>query len=77
MNAKPMNDAVRHLRDWCMNQRESMQKGVEMMRAGILRTHQQSSGGNVEDTTNATMADYEQKIAELDELLAKIKADHA
>lgn len=72
-----MNEATRHLRDWCIHQRDSMQKSVELMRSGILRTHQQNSGGPIEDTTKATIADYEGRIAELDDLLAKIKADHS
>lgn len=72
-----MDENVRHLRNWCLKEREQLQNSLEQMRTGVSHTHQRTSGGSIEDTTDKTIAETETKIADLDALLAKVRADHS
>ncbi len=54
---------------WCKEERQQMQKQVEWMKSGKAKFSTLSSTGWV-DTTLSDIALYEQKIAELDALIA-------
>lgn len=71
-----MNEYVRNLVDWCTDQRKGLLQGIALMEAGTFHTREQSGGGEMIDTTDATLADYRRKVEELDDLLGKIKADY-
>jgi hypothetical protein len=55
---------------WCKKERQQMQKEVEGMKSGKAK-HSTMSGTGWFDTTPGDIALYEQKIAELDALIAR------
>lgn len=69
-------DLIKQLADWCISERKSLCEGISLMERKILRTHEQSSNGFLEDTTEVTKSDYQRKIREIDDLVIKIRSEH-
>lgn len=58
--------AMRSFYDWCREQRESAQRGLELMEAGRLSLH-----ANCVDITESHMEHLRRVIADMEELIAQ------
>lgn len=68
-------DLIENFRAWCLSQRETLIRGLEMMETGVMRTGEKREGGPMRDTTPETIASHRRQLKELDELLTKIEQD--
>jgi hypothetical protein len=56
---------------WCQRERASLQRQLELMEAGIMRTGEHRAGSPPRDTTTESIDRVRRSIAELDEILAR------
>ena len=66
-----MNDAVKHLFDWCHDQRTEAEKALRLYEDGKMRF----LANNV-DVTESQKASLRRIIEEMGNLISRIKADH-
>lgn len=69
---------VEELVEWCVKEAEVKRRDVEMMEAGTLATHQvDPATGHMEDHTAAAIRHDRQQIAELEDLLRRMRESGA
>ena len=71
-----MKESIKQFLDWCENERQSHSRLVDLLSNGTMRTGS-NNGSGWQDTTDRNLADSKRIVAEMDAMIAKIKADHA
>jgi len=59
---------------WCRTERASLQRQLDLMEAGTMKTGEHRLGASPRDTTAESIEDTRRKIAELDDILARPNA---
>ena len=58
------------LYEWCIEQREIMEKSLKDYMSGHWKIGEVKSNGSMEDQTEATVVDLKRRIADLDRIIA-------
>lgn len=71
-----MQHSIQIFLDWCHDQRGANRRIIELLSSGKMKTGS-NDGSGWQDTTQDSLATSERIVAEMDDMIAKIEAEHA
>jgi hypothetical protein len=68
---------VKSVAQWCQKQIETRHQALDLMERGVIKTQEYAADGRKKDTTPRSIDDDRREIAELRELLEKVKHEQS